>query len=284
MAQHTDQGLIPLEWVDEVLKKKGARLSVTIGMCCNSFTNGMTIKTAPTFSPNYGATYMDNGKIGAIQDLFLNYKGSVLATSAKPGQTSGCFSTDAYGLIDRYTTVLLLIFDNDLTNSAVGLTWDNLLNNISSIIHDITNGQQTPIHETHLTKAPKPQKSTVSTPSKQDINKTQRQQTANSTKKQGDGDEWINSLTNQLGDLINVNIPEERRLDMEQAMSSLFAENAVVRMLAQDSEQVIDKEDADVFLGRLSGSRLLMKVAVVEGSFDSNNKIKSLKVREIYKQ
>ena len=39
LAQHDENKFIPLEWVDKQLKSKGARLSVTIGMCCNNLDN-----------------------------------------------------------------------------------------------------------------------------------------------------------------------------------------------------------------------------------------------------
>ena len=36
MAQHNVNKCIPLSWVHETLKKKGARLTISIGMCCNA--------------------------------------------------------------------------------------------------------------------------------------------------------------------------------------------------------------------------------------------------------
>ena len=273
---------IPLEWVDKVLKAKGARLSVTIGMCCNSLSN-IIIKDGPTFTPNYGNSYMSGGKMKKIQELFLNSKGNVLATSASPKQTSGCFRS-SFGIIDRYTTVLCDIFDNALDDYAKTLTWDDLLDAVSDIIDEKTNGEQTPFHESHLSSARVPTTTTPRVPSQQQVKDVQRQQTPGATKRQGDGDDWINNLTDKLGTLINVNIGEYKRLEMEKKLNDLFASGAQVRIISQDGETVVDREDADVFLGRLATSRLLLKVAVTEGSFDSNGKIQSLKVKEIYKK
>ena len=273
---------IPLEWVYKQLSSKGARLSVTIGMCCNSLSN-ISIKEAPTFSPNYGATYMSGNKLARIQELFLNVKGNVLATSASPRQTSGCFKSD-FGVIDRYTTVLCDIFNSVLDDYSQTLTWDDLLEAISTIIHQNTNGEQTPIHETHLVAAAPPAVKTPSVPTRKQVEQTRQQQTPGTTKQQGDGDDWINSLTNKLGTLINVNVSEDGRIQLEQHLNELFADGAQVRILGQDSDTPIDREDASVFLGRLATSRLLLSVSVVEGTFDSNHKITSLKVREVYKK
>ena len=272
---------IPLEWVYKELSSKGARLSVTIGMCCNSLSN-ISIKERPTFSPNYGATYMSGKKLARIQELFLAKKGNVLSTSASPTQISGCFKSD-FGVIDRYTTVLCDIFNSVLDTYDKTLTWDDLLEKISTIIDRNTNSEQTPIHETHLVAATIPTAKTPNVPTKQQVQQTQQQQTPGSTKKQGNGDEWINDLTNKLGTLINVNVGEYDRRQLEGDLNSLFAPGALVRILPQDSSTSIDKEDAKEFLGRLATSSLLLKVAVVEGTFDSNKKIFSLKVRELYK-
>lgn len=272
---------IPLEWIYKQLSTKGARLSVTIGMCCNSLAN-ISIKDGPTFAPNYGPTYMSGKKLDRIQDLFLRAKGNVISTSASPTQTSGCFKSD-FGIIDRYTTVLCDIFNSALDTYDKTLTWDDLLEAISTIIDKNTNGEQTPIHETHLVSAPIPKIVTPPVPSPNDIKQTQKKQ-SQGTKQQGNGDEWINDLTNKLGTLINVNVGEYDRKQLEGNLNGLFAPGAQVRILGQDSNTSVDREDAQVFLGRLATSRLLLKVAVVEGEFDSNNRITSLKVRELYKK
>lgn len=273
---------IPLEWVDKELSSKGARLSVTIGMCCNSPAK-ISIKDGPTFTPNYNSSsYMSGNKLSKIQELFLNTKGSVIATSASPLQTSGCFKSD-FGVLDAYTTVLCCIFDllDDYTGK---FTWEDLFSNISVIVDKRTNGEQTPFHDTsNLISANSPNPVTPKTPSKESVNQTQQKQTPNSTKRSGDDDEWVNSLNDKLRTLINVHINEYNRIQLEKDLNGLFADGAVVRILGQDGETIVDREEADVFLGRLATSRLLLNVVVTEGSFDSSGRIKSLKVREIYK-
>ena len=64
---------IPLSWVNDQLKKKGARLAVTIGMCCN-VVQDVTSKVSATFSVNYGNTYLDDAAIKNMQKLFLENK------------------------------------------------------------------------------------------------------------------------------------------------------------------------------------------------------------------
>ena len=121
------------------------------------------------------------------------------------------------------------------------------------------------------------------------IEETQQKQTPNTTIQQGDVDnrDWINELTNQLSSLVNsyLTIAERRALELN-LNEKLFAEDAIVKFLPQESNSVIDKAVVSDWLGILATNpnRRIIKVIVEEGTFDSNNKIKILKVREIYKR
>ena len=121
------------------------------------------------------------------------------------------------------------------------------------------------------------------------IEDTQKKQTPSETIQKGDDGsrDWINELTNHLSTLINVSLADSERQTLEIKLSEkLFAENAVVKFLAQDSDTVIDKAEASDWLGILATNPngRIIKVIVEEGTFDANKKIKTLKVREIYKQ
>ena len=70
MAQLDINKFIPLSWVHNTLKSKGARLTITIGMCCNA-RQGVPGRTAPSFSANYGATYVDQDMANGIKKMFL---------------------------------------------------------------------------------------------------------------------------------------------------------------------------------------------------------------------
>lgn len=270
VGQHNESKFIPLEWVHKQLSSKGARLSVTIGMCCNSLSN-ISIKEAPTFSPNYGVTYMSGNKLMRIQDLFLGVRGSVLATSASPAQTSGCFKSNL-GVIDCYTTILCDIFSNSLDDYGRTLTWDDLLNTMRNVIDNNTGHKQTPFHETHLTNTNKP------------INKEPKQEPVQKTIGTDSDDNWKNKLTGFFDILISNEVNESKRLDFKNQVEQLFTNNAQVRILGQDTDISVDRENASVFLGRIATSRLLLKVSVVDGEFDSNGLITSLRVKEIYKK
>ena len=294
LAQHNPDKYIPLEWVDKQLSSKGARLSVTIGMCCNNLSDNITTKDEPDFSPNYGATYMSGNKIQRIQELFLNMEGHIIATSASPKQTSGCFQIQQ-SLIpnpacfrDRYSYAICSFFQTQLDTYKEELTWDDFLGRISWFVDKYSRHEQTPIHDIYLTEASEIEVDTKPVTSEQ-IEETQQKQTPNTTIQQGDVDnrDWINELTNQLSSLVNsyLTIAERRALELN-LNEKLFAEDAIVKFLPQESNSVIDKAVVSDWLGILATNpnRRIIKVIVEEGTFDSNNKIKILKVREIYKR
>ena len=164
------------------------------------------------------------------------------------------------------------------------MTWDDFLTSISWFVDKYSYHEQTPFHDIYPL-----QKQTIILPQesvKDEIEELIEEQVPNSIKEQGqlESTNWINDITNCLGDLIDRSKSDEDRIELEMSISNLFAEDAQIKFLAQDSDLVIDKESVDVFLGRLSTSRLLLNVVVVGGEIDSTNKIKLLKVREIYKR
>ena len=135
--------------------------------------------------------------------------------------------------------------------------------------------EQTPFFEAHLADIQIPSAPVGTTPTQTPTQIPTPTTTTTQTN-------W-NELTNKLTELANSSIEEGMRIKMEQQMKRLFANGAIVKILCQDGSAVYDKEKSDVFLGRLSTSRLLLKVQVVDGNVDSNNKITLLKVKETYK-
>lgn len=284
---------IPLEWVDEQLSSKGARLAVTIGMCCNNFNSDVSIKDDVNYSPNYGPTTLSPNKIKRIQELFLNNKGHVIATSASPGQTSESIFIGPYINIpasyrDVYTYAIYQFFRYNLNNYSKTLNWDSFLGEISRLVDSKTGGRQTPIHRVHTSSSDKPTTPKPTVPTASEIQKTKQTQQASTTVKQGEnnGDNWISNLGNYLSTLINTSVSDSERQALEsRLLSELFAKDAVVRFLPQDSDTSIDKSSVADWLGLLSTNPngRIINVTVVEGQLDTDKKIKSLKVREAYK-
>lgn len=325
LAQHDQDKFIPLEWIDEQLGNKGARLAVTLGMCCNNISNEISIKDSPNFTASYSPTYMSANKRKRIQELFLNTKGNVLATSASPGQTSGCFQIapdnpmfpNPANYRDRYTYAICSFFHTELDKCTKELDWNDFLGRIRMFVNHYSNGQQTPIHEVHVAKAEAPSVAKAEAPTSQEIQETKKKQSqmpvrkkeiaeskesssrqSNTTQTQAEPkrkslkvamneNSWKNDLTQYLSMLINTNLSDEERQNLERQLSSqLFASSAKIRFLGQDSKTVIDRADAGEWLGLLATNPdgRILKIVVEEGTLDSSKRIKDLKVQEIYKK
>lgn len=122
---------LTLNAIHNSLKQKGARLTVTIGMCCNNHSSQYKKHELSTQSKRYKIVSKKFAKkVG--QQLFLKYKGDVLVASAQPGQISyggryggqdvDCFTAALCETMDRYA-------NNDIGEKS---TWNSFLNDVSS--------------------------------------------------------------------------------------------------------------------------------------------------------
>lgn len=269
---------IPLSWVNDQLKKKGARLAVTIGMCCN-VVQDVTSKVSPTFSVNYGNTYVDDAAIKNIQKLFLENTGNIIISSASPSQSSIAIpvTTDivpAGKYIDLFTTSLIHVFDHHLKNNK-SITWKAVLDNLKEYVNDASIGRQTPIYEANINGAKRVEGKRNTEPDKNPIAR-------------GDSDdERLNRMVKMLDLIVDSNLKEEARMAGAALFKTAFlADGAEVKILSQDGDMVVDKESGITFIDRISTSRLLLKVAVESCKYISDGesvKIKEMRVREIYK-
>lgn len=256
---------IPLAWVHDELKKKGSRLAITIGMCCNTI-QGATAKKAPTFSVNYGNTYISPTELNAIQNLFLSNKGDFILSSASVNQSSVGGSTPL-GDMDLFTAVLIGQFEKNAIEG--NLSWSSLFNNVKNIVHNVTNGSQTPIFESNISPV--------------QMTEVRREKPDNNTLDVRDANSVGNVLTQCTDYIIDKNQAIEKRIEVSDRLKKIFSPDAEVKILGQDGNIVVDKENINDFLGRISSSRILLKVVPTAYSYKGNY-ITLLKVKEYYKE
>ena len=275
LAQNSDQGLIPLTWVHDVLKSKGARLTITIGMCCNSESRSMTHKTKPLFSANYGNAYVEADAVSAIQKLFLESKGDLIATSASPKETSVGWDWGQLGEFDLYTGCLVYLFNYMASNR--NFDWDTFFNKLGELVPN-QYPKQHPIYTPNVTSASTPSQQQREQPREDEVKKDPQ------TRQDERTDDGNNALEECFDYVIDKNVPLNKRVDMSNRLKSIFTSDATIKILGQDVDKVIDKESADVFFRRISTSRLLLKVVPVDGKFTSDNKLSEMRVREYYRK
>lgn len=279
LAQSNVNKLIPHDWVHKTLKSKGARLTVTISMCCNA-RQGAPGRIAPAFSANYGNAYIDQAMSEGIKKLFLNYKGDIKITSASPAESSWACDSNI-GPTDYFTLNLLIQFNNELPNNG-NPSWANLLENVkSSVSSDVRacagiqrhfpGTTQTPYWESNLTSANRPSKTKPTPPNPTPTTKDDK--TIMKT-----------DLDRVLSFISSTNVDDDKRAEAADKLETIFPSNLIVRMMSQDGNVVVDKESISTFLGRISTSSLLMNVSVVDFDINQDGEICSLKVREVYKK
>lgn len=261
---------IPLKWVHDKLKSKGARMAVTIGMCCN-VVQAARAKNAPAFAVNYGNTYLSDTERTAIQNMFLGYKGDFLLSSASPGQSS-LGGTTPLGDMDLFTAVLVTYFEDMAYEGE--LDWANLFNSVRGSVHEITGGKQTPMFENHLAKTPIAPTQTAPTPVGQ----------STITSPTNNSDIIKNKLTEYFDYIVDTRNTPNARLKSGDEIENVFASGAIVRVKSKDGNVIVDKESAVDFIGRLSTSRLLLKVVPENYEKDGSGKITKLTVTEYYKK
>ena len=268
---------IPLSWVNDQLKTKGALLAVTIGMCCN-VVQDVTSKVSPTFSVNYGNTYVEDVAIKNIQKLFLENTGNIIVSSASPSQSSIAIpvTTDivpAGKYIDLFTTSLIHVFDHHVKNNK-SITWETVLDNLKEYVNDASVGRQTPIYEANINGAARVESKRQTEPDTTPLNKND------------DEDEKLNKMVRLLDIIVDSSVKEETRMAGALLFKAAYlADDSEVKILAQDSNLVVDKELGETFIDRISTSHLLLKVAIESCNFVTDGetiKVKEMKVREIY--
>lgn len=270
VGQHDQNKFIPLEWVNQELKKKNSRFTLTIGMCCNSYSEGIKPKMQPTFSLNYGATYLSDNEISGIQNLFLKNKGNILVSSSKKGQTSGACSSEL-GDTDFFTYILLKLFQYDIKQKS-NPDWTGLLKEVALGVNEVTQGEQTPQYIVNINASSQPQ---------------QKEQQRPNTHQ--DEEITIEEVLIQCLDyIVDKSIAEKKRIELADRMiEELFSPNAIVKIVGQDGDMVIDKETATDYISNISSvssSGQLLKVALAGGEIGKDGKIEILKVKEYYKK
>lgn len=287
-----EREFIPLQWVGDELKKKGARLSITIGMCCNPIQIA-SAKDKPNFSSssfayNTGNTYLSDTEIDHILSLFLESTGSIIQASASVGELSWGYDFKDMRRIDTFSRFLILQFD-DLIKNGSTLTWSSFLNaignNVSALQKEVVsmdpsiladaqrNGYspyQTPFNEMNITRASRPKINPLPEPP---------------TPTPKDDEITVQDLMEQcLSYLANGNNPQDKRIEMAQQVKTMFTPTAVVKILSQDGDVVVNSRKAADYFDIISTSRILLNVNYVDMDFDSKGLIKVLKVKEVYRR
>ncbi|MBQ3691012.1 MAG: hypothetical protein II937_14280 [Bacteroidales bacterium] len=275
LGQSRDDKFIPLEWVHKKMKEKGARLVITIGSCCNTSHPNISVKNEPLFAANYKSASMAANQVEAIQKMFLEYSGDIIATAATPGESGwvgGFFNMfgSVYGggmvtTFESYTNAhksdLKEYFEINTTNVTNEAAYHRLS------VH--------PVVWINIRNISQPVERDRDTPDDISVN--------NNYANNGRTDAKNNELSQYLDYMSDSRITLGRRLGIADNLKNVCTGSTRVKILAQDVDDVVDIESLEDFCDRISTSRLLLKVVPVDVTI-SQNQITEIRVREYYKR
>ena len=266
LGQDDATKMIDLEWVHDQLKAKKPRLLLTIGMCCNVKQNLPTSRTPMFAAQSYGSLYIAPEQLECIKDAFTNTCGNLIATSAKPGQSSGGGTfNEQLGIkpMDYYTAFLCLNFHEMYEDQDIDLT--RLFSITSEELDRETEHEQTPIFKSQLGNGECTQ-STVTPPPP-----SARCREIPSSVNVSD----MTDLENLMEAIVCNHSDMPNR-------SSYFDNNCIVRVIGQDGKTQVDRLTINNYILRIRTSSVLLRVVPVATAVEGG-KIKELLVREYYK-
>ena len=266
--------LFPLYDVYKKIKNKKPRLTIVLGDLCNSTVKGFYRK----YDGAKGYTVKSDNAAEIYKNLFLEARGGLIATSSKPGQTSGCASfsdgTDAGG---NFTASFLQCLQ-EVVRRSNSANWKSLLNATIALTQDIsspdrlTGEKQTPVYDDK-------DLSYTSIPEQYSTTSNQITTTANdaqTTKK----DDLADVLT-YIG--CSKNSIQNRIKRIPEAQNRFFAKsNAMVQVVGRDSKTIVNTMQVGKYLNYLSIATNIENVIVLESMYNSSEKIQYLKVHEIH--
>lgn len=150
---------IPMSWIHQSLKEKGAKLTMTLAVCSNIMFgyDGKTEIDEVMIPSVQSCKEVHTGEtphLSSLAKAFLGYSGDMIACSASPGQESWAVQTP-FGGMDVFT--YLHVSTLDIKKTEDGFSWPVFLKEVSEATTEATKempmqGAQTPIYDYDLIK------------------------------------------------------------------------------------------------------------------------------------
>ncbi|MBQ7279224.1 MAG: caspase family protein [Bacteroidales bacterium] len=250
---------VPVHTVVEMLKGKGARLTIVLTDCCNKALPGISTKS---LMENDGKAVVADERIEKnYRKLFLENKGLIVSTSSKAGQYS-------HGWEELGGAFSIMFFESALYSACKGVipaTWEAIMASVATSIEG-----QTPFYELKLQNVVE---ATDQVTSNATTSHTQQNVTAVDAS-------FADDLSTLLDDSQSI---EWRTRQAERLNAKYFAEDAKVATVGRNGKTIIDFETSLEFLHRMATTRLIKQVLVLTEQKDATGKRNYIKVQEIRK-
>lgn len=276
---------VPLEDVKNAIMKQRPRFLLVFGDLCNS--------SDPGISPKYGvlnsasASEISATQKEAMKRLFLNCRGSVIASGSTKGEYSWYYNVhpDGGGF---FTTVFQVELENYAAKNP-SADWNTLLGKVRDGVVGLTREMktrnpdmtiQTPRFKVDVTY-------TGLTPKQNNNNKTKKIDQNNNQLMDNNNNQQVNNNVFQsvLVDIANERNTPSYRINKRSAVLSYFANSEVwVDIIGRNNRTAVSSERASDFVERISTAFHLRNFTILDCQRDSNGKITALKVHEIYER
>lgn len=261
LGQTNEAQMVSVEGVDRALARKNPRLRFVITDCCNSEDEYVT----PKLEISKGNSMVNARRAGNYEKLFMGKYGNMIVTSSKAGETSSCNNQ----LGGFFTYCLLAVLDKAIRQDVTD--WQVIMDAVKKSTIDLSSSRMHPVGDVNVSSTPpvaaQLEPETAPAPVQEEV-ATQ------------------DVLLPDLLKLVDTSIGASKRLNMvTPLLRKHFANgNVIVEVLGKDSRTVVNQETAQEFLERLSTSFFLVNFNILSVERDSNRKITSLRVHEVYKQ
>lgn len=256
-------GFLPVSHVAKMLQAKNPRLSIVITECCNSEASWVQRK------PYYAMASGDYTSAGdydakALRDLFFNPRGSIVITSSKPKEYSFiCVRGDGIGGI--FVNEFIDAYQDATKNHALEADW----NKIFDKVHDNLYAMEFNLEGRTHRQEPMAEIALIKPGTDRQVDKKRDFSTSG-------------SLFESLQYLVNPATDVQVRLSkIPEIFNRHFTSGAKVFNIAADGRTIVDREDAEDFLRRITLSRNIRQISVINGSDTERNSV--IKVHELRK-
>lgn len=259
LGEKSQTNWVPSSLIKNMIKKNNPRLTIILTGCCNKEDAGVTIKSLIAQSQSYTSEAGVNK--GAFKKMFFDAKGVVQLTSSKAGEYSWC--TDKGSL---FCIALLEVF-NQVGQGKVSSDWNSVCQNTKRFVAALN----IPTSDGYVKQNPD-----YEITSGIGGGKSHRDDNSVVTRKVDNTD----YLMQDIEKLLDKSNSTDTRLQMvSSVLSKHFASGAKVLTLGRDMSTVVDYEDAETFLRRITMSPYISKINIVEQNHGKNTLIRVHEVR-----
>lgn len=274
---------IPLEDVKNMLMKQNPRLCIVYGDLCNSADSDISPKYGVLTSAS-ASEFNETQKV-AMRKLFLESRGSIITSGSTKTEYSWYCNVypDGGGF---FTTVFLNELEN-YTSSTKDADWETIMKKTRDGVVSLT--------ESLKSRNPD---ITTQTPrfivdikyNKQLDIKTNREEenkiiNNNNNKLNNDNNVMDTSLKNALVDLANESNTPSYRIKKSPSVLSMFSNSNVwVDIVGRNNKTIVSSERAADFVSRVATAFHLKNFTILDCQRDTEGKVTTLKIHEIYEK